>query len=319
MSSLSTLTSDYARLREGAGIARPLRARQARAHRRGRQGASSRARSPTTSRRSTPGTGCYAAFLTPKGKMLGDLRILDAGDELLLDTERGRPAGAVQHHPALQHRLRRELHKRTLRVAACCRCSDRGAARRRRRPSCPRPSTRTSAVQLDGVAGAGDPHRPRRRPAVRRRRHRGAARRARPRRRRRGRAGGRRHRAGRVRPPALRGRPRRHRDPPGGRPQRPRGVVHQGLLRRPGDRRPPVLPRQAQPPSARPAAATGPSRPAPRSRFGDRVVGHRGQRRRVPRARPGRAGARAPRGARRARRSPSAERSAATVVELPFV
>ena len=36
----------------------------------------------------TPGTGCYAAFLTPKGKMLGDLRILDAGEELLLDTER---------------------------------------------------------------------------------------------------------------------------------------------------------------------------------------------------------------------------------------
>ncbi|MFL5843217.1 MAG: YgfZ/GcvT domain-containing protein [Solirubrobacteraceae bacterium] len=35
-----------------------------------------------------PGRGCYAAFLTPKGKMLGDLRVLDAGDELLLDTER---------------------------------------------------------------------------------------------------------------------------------------------------------------------------------------------------------------------------------------
>jgi folate-binding protein YgfZ len=34
------------------------------------------------------GTGCYAAFLTPKGKMLGDLRILSAGEELLLDTER---------------------------------------------------------------------------------------------------------------------------------------------------------------------------------------------------------------------------------------
>jgi tRNA-modifying protein YgfZ len=34
------------------------------------------------------GDGCYAAFLTPKGKMLGDLRILDAGEELLLDTER---------------------------------------------------------------------------------------------------------------------------------------------------------------------------------------------------------------------------------------
>jgi len=36
----------------------------------------------------TPGTGCYATLLTPKGKMLGDLRILDTGEELLLDTER---------------------------------------------------------------------------------------------------------------------------------------------------------------------------------------------------------------------------------------
>ncbi len=34
------------------------------------------------------GEGCYAAFLTPKGKMLGDLRILETGQELLLDTER---------------------------------------------------------------------------------------------------------------------------------------------------------------------------------------------------------------------------------------
>src|SRR2546423_1082743 len=27
-----------------------------------------------------PGHGCYAAFLTPKGKMLGDLRVLDLDD-----------------------------------------------------------------------------------------------------------------------------------------------------------------------------------------------------------------------------------------------
>src|SRR4051794_34629367 len=60
------------------------------------------------------GHGCYAAFLTPKGKMLGDLRILAAGDELLLDTERS----ALQ---ALFDMLRRaaighdvQLHKRTL-------------------------------------------------------------------------------------------------------------------------------------------------------------------------------------------------------------
>src|SRR3954449_471478 len=61
-----------------------------------------------------PGTGCYAAFLTHKGKMLGDLRILDLGDELWLDTERA----SLQ---ALFDTIRRakigfdcELHKRTL-------------------------------------------------------------------------------------------------------------------------------------------------------------------------------------------------------------
>jgi tRNA-modifying protein YgfZ len=67
-----------------------------------------------------PGEGCYAAFLTHKGKMLGDLRILSVGDsreapdELLLDTERS----ALQ---ALFDMIRRfkvgyevVLHKRTL-------------------------------------------------------------------------------------------------------------------------------------------------------------------------------------------------------------
>ena len=35
------------------------------------------------------GEGCYAAFLTPKGKMLGDLRIFDAGDVgVFVDCER---------------------------------------------------------------------------------------------------------------------------------------------------------------------------------------------------------------------------------------
>jgi folate-binding protein YgfZ len=69
----------------------------------------------------SPGEGCYAAFLTHKGKMLGDLRILARGenptgapDELLLDTERV----ALQ---ALFDMIRRfkvgydvELHKRTV-------------------------------------------------------------------------------------------------------------------------------------------------------------------------------------------------------------
>ena len=65
----------------------------------------------------TDGRGCYAAFLTHKGKMLGDLRVLAVGDpvaELLLDTERA----TLQ---ALFDMIRRfkigydvELHKRTI-------------------------------------------------------------------------------------------------------------------------------------------------------------------------------------------------------------
>src|SRR3954468_7965508 len=60
------------------------------------------------------GRGAYAAFLTHKGKMLGDLRVLDLGDELLLSCER---AGLQE----LFNMIRRfklgadvELHKRTL-------------------------------------------------------------------------------------------------------------------------------------------------------------------------------------------------------------
>jgi folate-binding protein YgfZ len=61
-----------------------------------------------------PGDGCYAAFLTTKGKMLGDLRILDVGDELLLLCERV----SLQELFNLVRRTRIgfdvEVHKRTL-------------------------------------------------------------------------------------------------------------------------------------------------------------------------------------------------------------
>jgi tRNA-modifying protein YgfZ len=33
----------------------------------------------------TPGTGCYAAYLTPQGRMLADVRVLHLGEELILD------------------------------------------------------------------------------------------------------------------------------------------------------------------------------------------------------------------------------------------
>jgi tRNA-modifying protein YgfZ len=68
-----------------------------------------------------PGEGCYAAFLTHKGKMLGDLRILAVGEdpsappsELLLDTERDALQGLFDliHHFKVGYDV--ELHKRTL-------------------------------------------------------------------------------------------------------------------------------------------------------------------------------------------------------------
>ena len=63
-----------------------------------------------------PGHGCYAAFLTHKGKMLGDLRVFDLGDELLLDCERV----ALQElfNMINRYKLGRdvELHKRTLQL-----------------------------------------------------------------------------------------------------------------------------------------------------------------------------------------------------------
>ncbi len=61
-----------------------------------------------------PGEGCYAAFLTPKGKMLGDLRILATEDELLLDTERGalQPLFNLIRRGLIGYQA--ELHKRTL-------------------------------------------------------------------------------------------------------------------------------------------------------------------------------------------------------------
>jgi tRNA-modifying protein YgfZ len=43
-----------------------------------------------------PGEGCYAAFLTHKGKMLGDLRILAALDPNQAQTAADRPSNAVQ-------------------------------------------------------------------------------------------------------------------------------------------------------------------------------------------------------------------------------
>src|SRR3954471_8621042 len=71
-----------------------------------------------------PGEGRYAAFLTHKGKMLGDVRILavgapDAGSvtELLLDTERACLQALFDMIRHFKVGYEVELHKRTLELA----------------------------------------------------------------------------------------------------------------------------------------------------------------------------------------------------------
>jgi folate-binding protein YgfZ len=65
------------------------------------------------------GRGCYAAFLTHKGKMLGDLRVLaaedpDAEPELLLDTERATLQALFDMVRRFKIGYDVELHKRTV-------------------------------------------------------------------------------------------------------------------------------------------------------------------------------------------------------------
>jgi folate-binding protein YgfZ len=118
--SIDTLDADYEALRGGCGLLdRSERGKLALSG----AGAVEFLNGQVTNELTTlhPGEGRYAAFLTPKGKMLGDLRILAVGSEeqaapqeLLLDTERV----ALQ---ALFDMIRRykvgyevELHKRTV-------------------------------------------------------------------------------------------------------------------------------------------------------------------------------------------------------------
>jgi tRNA-modifying protein YgfZ len=65
----------------------------------------------------TGGTGCYAAFLTHKGKMLGDLRVLAVDEpepELLLDTERSTLQALFDMVRRFKIGYDVELHKRTV-------------------------------------------------------------------------------------------------------------------------------------------------------------------------------------------------------------
>ena len=113
MASLDTLATDYRTITEGCGVLdRSERGKLA------LTGADARSflQGQVTNdvEGLSAGQGCYAAFLTPKGKMLGDLRILDADEEVLLDTERVALQGLFNMIRQFSIGYDVQLHKRTL-------------------------------------------------------------------------------------------------------------------------------------------------------------------------------------------------------------
>lgn len=113
MSTVSTFAADYTQATEGCGLLdRSERGKLALTGAAAKEFLHGQVSNDIESL--TPGEGHYATFLTNKGKMLGDLRVLDAGDELLLDTER--PALQELFNMIRRYSLGHQvgLHKRTL-------------------------------------------------------------------------------------------------------------------------------------------------------------------------------------------------------------
>ena len=102
------------------------------------------------------GTGCYAAFLTHKGKMLGDLRVLAAEDdgaepELLLDTERATLQALFDLVRRFKIGYDVELHKRTVQRGLLSLAGPRRAGDRGRRRTCPPTSTPTAPARSPAI------------------------------------------------------------------------------------------------------------------------------------------------------------------------
>jgi len=113
MASIDTLSADYRMITEACGLLD--RSERGKLALTGNDARSFLQGQVTNDVEAIPaGRGCYAAFLTPKGKMLGDLRVLATDDELLLDTERIALQGLFNMIRRFSIGYDVDLHKRTL-------------------------------------------------------------------------------------------------------------------------------------------------------------------------------------------------------------
>ena len=92
------------------------------------------------------GSGCYATWLTPQGRLVTDLHVLESGDLILLDVPEAR-------HVATLEQLDRFLFSEDVQLASLCATRDRRRARVVQR----RPDRR-----VDSRSGSRSRHRTRR-------------------------------------------------------------------------------------------------------------------------------------------------------------
>jgi folate-binding protein YgfZ len=113
MSAVNSVTSEHVAIAEGAGLAdRSERGKLALTGADSKEFLAGQVTNDIVGLQ--PGDGCYAALLTPKGRMLGDLRVLDTGDELLLDMDRATLQAIFDVIRRATIGFAVELHKRTV-------------------------------------------------------------------------------------------------------------------------------------------------------------------------------------------------------------
>jgi tRNA-modifying protein YgfZ len=113
MSAVNSVTSEHVAITEGAGLAdRSERGKLALTGADSKEFLAGQVTNDIVGLQ--PGDGCYAALLTPKGRMLGDLRVLDTGDELLLDMDRATLQAIFDVIRRATIGFAVELHKRTV-------------------------------------------------------------------------------------------------------------------------------------------------------------------------------------------------------------
>ena len=146
-----TLAAEYARADGALRPRRPLRARQARAHRAPRRRTFLHGQVTNDIEALEPGHGLLRRLPHPQGQDARRPAGARPRRRAAARHRARRAAGALQHDPALQARPRRRAAQAHASSAGCCRCRARTRARRGRRGPRPRRARQPRAPRSAGV------------------------------------------------------------------------------------------------------------------------------------------------------------------------